>query len=299
MVGHPHSTPRTATTRKALFAGSWYPADPDECENLIRSFLADPKAGTRTGGDAAGPWKAGIVPHAGWVFSGAIAGNVIHELARSGPVDLAVVLGMHLHPSSPPHLMPEGAWWTPFGLLPVAADLADELSQRFSFQRETPTRFVQDNTIELQLPFVKYFLPEAEVLCLGVPPSGLALEIADAMVELIRRDRRRAVVIGSTDLTHYGPNYGFTTHGAGRPALNWVVSENDRRFIDAALALDPETMISEGLTRRNACCSGAAAAAVRAAKGLGAGEGVELSYATSHDRHPSDSFVGYAGLLFR
>lgn len=289
-------------TRKALFAGAWYPADAGECEKKIRSFLAEGEAGKqRAAGDdgAAAPWRAGIVPHAGWVFSGSIACNVIRELGRSGPVDLTVIFGMHLHPSSPPHLMPEGSWWTPFGPLPVAAGIADELSRRFPFRLETPARFVQDNTIELQLPFVKYFLPDTEVLCIGVPPSAPALAIADAVVELARRDGRCVAVIGSTDLTHYGPNYDFTPQGTGRAALNWVTNENDRRFIGAALALDPGTMIAEGIANHNACCAGAAAAAVRAAVGLGAGTAVELAYATSHDRHPSDSFVGYVGLLFR
>jgi AmmeMemoRadiSam system protein B len=62
------------------------------------------------------------------------------------------------------------------------------------------------------------------------------------------------VVIGSTDLTHYGPNYGFTSKGVGSTAVDWVRDENDRRVIDAMTRMDPDAVIREGLSNDNACC---------------------------------------------
>jgi MEMO1 family protein len=105
-------------------------------------------------------------------------------------------------------------------------------------------------------------------------------------------------VIGSTDLTHYGRNYGFIPHGSGPAALEWVRQENDHRVIEAMLALAPEKIIAEGLEHQNACCAGAAAAAVAAAMQLGARSAWTLDYATSYDKSPGESFVGYAGVLF-
>ncbi len=106
------------------------------------------------------------------------------------------------------------------------------------------------------------------------------------------------VVIGSTDLTHYGPNYGFTSKGAGPKAVDWVRNQNDRRVIDAMARMDPEAVIREGLSNDNACCCGAAAAAIAVGKAMGAKKADKLVYATSYDKSPGDSFVGYVGMLF-
>jgi AmmeMemoRadiSam system protein B len=105
-------------------------------------------------------------------------------------------------------------------------------------------------------------------------------------------------VIGSTDLTHYGNNYGFVVKGTGPAAVDWVRNENDRRVIDAMLAMDPDRIISEALENQNACCGGAAAAAITAAKHLGAQKAQSIAYATSYDKSPGDSFVGYVGIVF-
>ncbi len=280
--------------RRPVFAGSWYPADARECRAEIETFLeSGPGADLRPGS-----WIGGIVPHAGWYYSGSIACNVIACLKEPDPVDVVVLFGMHLHPASANYLMPRGTWHTPLGDLPVATGLADYMTQRFDFQKETARRFSQDNTIELQLPFVKALLEPAAVLALGVPPAPIAIEIGRAAAQWALENKQRIKVIGSTDLTHYGRNYGFLPHGSGRAALEWVRHENDRRVIDAMLALTPAKIIDEGLDHQNACCAGAAAAAVAAAVQLGAREGRTLAYATSHDKSPGESFVGYAGVLF-
>ena len=284
--------------RKAAFAGSWYPKSPSACEREIKAFLEEGSHPHLSDKHLVG----GIVPHAGWYFSGSIACNVIHSLSLSAPPDVVAVFGMHLRPESPIYMMTEGAWETPFGNLPVAADLsaalADALAGRFRFTIETPSRFTPDNTIELQLPFVKYFFKDARVIAIGAPPAESTPAMAEALVSLARDMDLSLKVIGSTDLTHYGMNYGFTPQGAGPAALRWVTGENDRRFIDAVLAMDPPAVIHEGVQHQNACCSGAAASAVAAAKALGASRAETLAYATSHDKHPDESFVGYVGIVF-
>jgi hypothetical protein len=240
----------------------------------------------------------GIVPHAGWYFSGSIACNVIHQLAASASADVVVVFGMHLHAGSPRTIMPEGEWETPFGPLAVDKPLAEELTRQYGFQLESPTRFSQDNTIELQMPFIRYFFGDARVVAMGVPPTEESLALAESVVEIARDQNLDIVVIGSTDLTHYGPNYGFTSKGAGPSAVNWVREHNDRQVIDAMIRMDPQAVIHEGTHHDNACCSGAAAAAIAAGKALGAQRAEELVYATSYDKSPGDSFVGYVGVLF-
>jgi AmmeMemoRadiSam system protein B len=105
-------------------------------------------------------------------------------------------------------------------------------------------------------------------------------------------------VIGSTDLTHYGPNYGFTPQGTGPAALAWVREHNDRRLLDNLLALQHERTLELARRERSACSAGAAVAAARFAELRGSHRGHLLEYATSHDLYPGSSFVGYAAIIF-
>ena len=280
--------------RKSMFSGSWYPGNAASCEKEIKGFLKE--YSTVTTSDR--PLTGGIVPHAGWYFSGSIACNVIHCLSKEKSPDVFVIFGMHLHSGSPAYIMTEGAWGTPFGNLEIETALANQLNEKFAFQIETADRFTQDNTIELQLPFIKYFFKNAKIVPIGVPPTKISLEIGKTVVALSKRLGLQVKVIGSTDLTHYGPNYGFMSHGRGSSAVDWVRNDNDRRVIDAMLAMDPEKIIKEAAANQNACCSGAAATAIAAAKELGAKKAETIAYATSHDKSPGDSFVGYVGIVF-
>jgi AmmeMemoRadiSam system protein B len=284
--------------RKPSFSGSWYPSSAFECEKAIKGFLKESRFQTVPEANYIG----GIVPHAGWYFSGNLACRVIAAL--SGPEsqqkpDVIVVFGMHMHPRSTPCIMTEGAWETPFGDIEIDSGLAGSLAQKFSFTIETPEHFSPDNTIELQLPFIKYFFKTARLIPIGVPPISKTLEIAKNLAEMAQQSGLTMKVVGSTDLTHYGPSYGFAPIGTGKNAVDWVRDHNDRQAIDRMLGMDPEGLIAEGMANQNACCSGAAAAAITAADALGATHAKLVGYTSSYDSHPGDSFVGYAGVLFQ
>jgi AmmeMemoRadiSam system protein B len=283
--------------RKPSFSGSWYPASVAECEKEIQAFLKEPCFQTIPKADYIG----GIVPHAGWYFSGSLACQVISALSNpesQQQPDVIIVFGMHMHPRSTPCIMTEGAWETPFGDIEIDSGLANSLAQKFSFNIETPDNFTQDNTIELQLPFIKYFFNASRLIPIGVPPDGKTIEIARSIVKMAQQSNLRIKVIGSTDLTHYGANYGFTPAGTGKEAVDWARDHNDRKAIDRMLAMDPEGVIAEGLASSNACCSGAAAAAIVAAAALGSTESHYVGYSSSYEKHPGESFVGYTGILF-
>lgn len=280
--------------RKAVFSGSWYPRRAEECEAEIQSYLSEMPV---LSGEKR-QWVAGIVPHAGWFYSGRIACQVIDMLKEEHPPDLVVIFGMHLHAGSSNYVMPHGAWETPFGDLPVAEALAKHLVHRFDFHHETPNDFAQDNTIELQMPFIKRLLNPKTVLAMGVAPTKRSLGIGRAVVDWAVQKEVRLKIIGSTDLTHYGRNYGYAPKGTGQAALDWVRHENDRQVIDAMSAMAPERVIKEGIDNQNACCAGAAATAIAAAKHMGANCAQTVAYATSHDKSPGDSFVGYVGMVF-
>ncbi len=280
--------------RIAMYAASWYPDRASVCEKEIKQFLKGSDFQKISLNNIIG----GIVPHAGWYFSGAIACNVIRRLYAKSAPDVIVMLGMHLHSDSPVYMIADDVWETPFGNVEIEKELAGELAKKLSFHIEPLDHFIQDNTIELQLPFIKYFFPNAKIIPIGVPPSKRSFEIGSALCEISMSLDQTVTVIGSTDLTHYGSNYGFTPKGTGRAAVDWVKNKNDRRVIDAMLAMDADLVISEAKKHQNACCAGAAATAILTAKGFGATKAESISYASSYDKNPDPSFVGYVGIVF-
>lgn len=284
--------------KKAAFKGSWYPADDRECERQILRFLKE------RNGPSRGRYVGGIVPHAGWFFSGSIACRVIGSLVDNGtddaqdPVDLVLIFGHHMLPKDPPLIMGRGAWETPFGDIEVHRGVAAALAESVDAIVLGPDTFPDENTIELQLPFVRYFFPDAAIVPVGVPPSPLAEKIGTLAVEAAVKSGLNVRVLGSTDMTHYGPNYGFAPAGEGMAGLDWVTTTNDPEAVRAMVEMDVDAILDQGLKNRNLCCSGAVAAAVAAARAMGALRGVLLDYATSHERSPGESFVGYSGILF-
>jgi AmmeMemoRadiSam system protein B len=156
-----------------------------------------------------------------------------------------------------------------------------------------------DNTVEIQLPFIKYLFPESRILWLRASPSDAAIELGRAIHSAALRLNRKVVVVGSTDLTHYGPSYGFMPHGVGEAAVKWVKEVNDRRLIDAILTLNPKEAIKLALKEYSACSAGGVAAALSFA--MSSQDKIEaklLEYANSSDVYPTSSFVGYAGIIF-
>ena len=284
------------TQRLPHFAGSWYPDAMDEC---LRTFERYEAACEER--ESHGPLVGGVVPHAGWMYSGHIAYNVVRELARAaGEVDTVVVFGGHLGPRHPAVIMTRGDFWTPLGDINTDEQLAAGVCDcDVEINIETPEAPQRDNTIELQAPLIKHLLPDACMVTIKAPPNPDTLRLAQAVVKTAGSLGRRVVYLGSTDLSHYGPNYGWSPKGVGAGARRWVREENDRQFIEATCGMDPEAMMQQALVQQNACCPGAASAAVECGRQLGATGGELLIQALSSDiPPPGDSFVGYAGILF-
>lgn len=288
------------------FAGSWYPHTRQECLDEIKEAIKR-AVSSKTKRRKVG----GIVPHAGWFYSGKAACNVFHCLSADTKANVVILFGTHMHPESPHLVIASGEFWTPFGNIEVCRSLAGavleslrkpaspgEVARTMRVEERDASEHGHDNTIELQLPFIKHFFPAAELLPLSIAPVATAVEIGSAVARCAQSLGKKALVVGSTDLTHYGTNYGFTPKGTGAKALAWVKDENDRRLIDLVLRMRAEEIVGESLRNQNACCGGAAAAAVAAARQLGAKEGELLQYYTSYDIQPNSSFVGYAAIVF-
>ncbi|MFW5741640.1 MAG: AmmeMemoRadiSam system protein B [Spirochaetota bacterium] len=269
---------------RALPSG-WYPATADDiraqCERWERDAPPVPT-------DCA----AAVVPHAGWAFSGRIAYLALRGLREDA--DTVVIAGGHLRPDDRVRIAPEDAYETPLGALEADGDLARQLRERLSCADDT----TPDNTVEVQLPLVAALLPRAHVLYLRCPPSDLAQTAGTTIAEYAARTGRTICVVGSTDLTHYGPAYGFTPVGVGSEAVEWVRTVNDHAIITAMASLDAGRTIELGNEQSAACSSGAAAAAIAFARAQGATHATVVAYGQSYDVRPDTSFVGYVGICY-
>lgn len=278
--------------RKRSLPRGWYPFDEKDCKRDIESYLEgwSPLQSPPGGG------IGGIVPHAGWYFSGRLAARVFYSLKSQRKIDVVVLYGGHLGPDDLPQVVTEKAWETPFGEIEIHTDLVKHLMRRIDAEKESPSS--GDNTIEVQLAMVKYFFPEAKLLAVRSPLSQKADLLGKEVAEIARQEGISVLAIGSTDLTHYGPNYGFLAKGTGSTSVEWVKKENDKGFIDRALRMDTEGLITHAQKNDSACSAGAAASAIATCKALGAKKGVLVDYYTSYDILPDSSFVGYAGIVY-
>ena len=276
-----------ASMRPRSLPPGWYPASETETREEIEAFLKQAREpSTRA------PFIAGVAPHAGWYYSGRLACSVFKQLVQ--PCDTLVVVGGHMHPRSPVIAAFEQSYYTPLG--PIEADLTLLNEIRASIQVEEDIE--PDNTVEIQLPFAKYFFPKSKALHFRAPPSEKALQLGTAIAQAAKKVNKKVVVLGSTDLTHYGPNYGWAPKGTGKDAVKWVKEHNDKLFIDALLAFNPRDAIELANKQKSACSAGAAITALSFAQNAGAKAGLLLDYYTSYDVQANSSFVGYAGILF-
>jgi AmmeMemoRadiSam system protein B len=278
--------------RKRLLPRGWYPFDGKDCGREIESYLEEWKLSQIPSGKGLG----GIVPHAGWYFSGRLTARVFHSLKSRTKIEVIVLYGGHLATGDHPRMVTEETCETPLGDIEVDVGFVKELMGRMDIKKESPTS--GDNTIEIQLAMVKYFFPEAKLVAVRSPLSLEAELLGKEVAEIAKEKSISILAIGSTDLTHYGPNYGFLMKGTGPASVEWVKRENDKGFIDRALRMDAEGLLKHALENNSACSAGAALSAMATCKALGAEKGVLLDYYTSYDIMPDESFVGYAGILY-
>lgn len=296
-----------ATPRRApSVAGQFYPGTREPCRQDAESYLhAGAVAPASLGIDPSRvQWVGGLVPHAGWVCSGAVAGGVIQVLTGEPDVETFVVFGAaHRPPHATASLYAEGVWQTPMGDMPIDAELARVSLDSSPLLGVDPDDHVHEHSIEVQLPFIQCARPSAKLLPILLAPSQEAYRVGQVVARAATSLGRKVVFLGSTDLTHYGPRYGFIPKGTGPDALSWAKEVNDRAMIDRCLALDAEGVVEEAAQHHNACGAGAIAATLAAVRHGGAQRGVLCQHTSSsevlHERlgAMSDS-VGYAGILF-
>jgi MEMO1 family protein len=299
--------------REPAVAGAFYPAEPAGCLETLRDCLRAAQehasvrhAQTPAQTDTAPIVLGGIVPHAGWVYSGAVAAEVFWELSRQvKPETVVVIFGaVHRRHGHRATVFMSGAWETPLGLARVGERLTERLLGQSGLLEADPHAHDQEHSIEVQVPFLQHLLPQSAIVPIMVPPTEKAAAVGAAVGRTCQAYGVDALFIGTTDLTHYGPGYGFTPEGVGPAGLNWAKEVNDRRMIELILALRDDQAVGEAEANQNACGAGAIAATIAACKARGATKATLLRHITSYEvasevyDEPMQDAVGYAGIMF-
>jgi AmmeMemoRadiSam system protein B/AmmeMemoRadiSam system protein A len=275
--------------RPSTLAGSWYPGDPDELKAMVDGFLegVEPVDGEPI---------AIIVPHAGYVYSGPVAAHGFKQL-EGGGYDVAVIIATdHQQPVSKPiSVWAEGGFETPLGIVPVDVDLAEALVAADPSITSDLAPHQGEHPIEIELPFLQRVCPDCRIVpvLMGSDSEESVAALSEALLSVL--PGRRAVVIASSDLSHY-PSY------------------HDARAVDAATLAAIETsdparvretidgLMSAGFLALAtcACGQGPILVATRVAGGLGADTVTILRYANSGDTPYGDRerVVGYGAVMF-
>ena len=268
--------------REPCLPPGWYPRDRAKITEFLEP-ISNPAASS----------ASAVAPHAGWFYSGRTAAIAVSALQRE--VETVVVIGGHLPKGMPILMAAEDGVKTPLGVMKIDGKLREELKKHLETR---PDRY-EDNTVEVLLPMVHYFFPQAELLWLRFPAELSSFEAGKTLCLAAGELGRSIAVLASTDLTHYGRNYGFSPKGSGKAALEWVKKVNDAAFISAVLDGDP----GEVLTRAEEDFSACSAGAVLGALGFASSHEKRaklLDYRTSADAGMEDeipdSFVGYTAI---
>ena len=229
-----------------------------------------------------------IVPHAGYSYSGPVAAHSYYHLAQSGIVESVIILGPnHTGLGSGVSTLIEGEWTTPLGDVPVDTDLAREIVENSDLVDVEEEAHRNEHSIEVQLPFLQFIYPRRfkfVPICMMLQDLKTSMEIGKAIAGVA--EKHRAVVIASSDWTHYEPQE--------------EAKSKDKHAIEVALRMD-EKRFQEIIEERSvsACGYGPVTAMIHAAKLYGSKSGNLLSYLTSGDvTGDKSAVVGYAAASF-
>lgn len=284
--------------RPPAVAGLFYPRDPLVCGREAREYL-NSSAAVR-----AGVCIGAIVPHAGWVCSGAIAGLAIATLAKRVRPDVVVVFGAIHSPMTTRLAMLDGyaRWRVPAGAVAVADEIRGRLGEISAMFAVDDQFHRQEHAVEVELPLIHQAWPQAALLAIETPVVESAGEMGEQTAAAVEHAGLTGVYLASSDLTHYGPDYRLTPAGVGPAGLEWA-RNNDRRLLDQLEQLTPREIVRHVRRHHNACGGGAIAAMLGACRPSGTIRAEVLRHENSHDvlsrlaPRRADNAVGYAAVI--
>ena len=275
----------------------FYPDNPRELRALIDQSFSDERFGPGTILTSSlsvnkQPRKIyGIVsPHAGYVYSGAVAANGFYEVASVNFRDVIMVGPNHYGIGSWVAAMKDGTWETPLGDVQINSEMAEEIRRRSPALDFDDYAHSRDHCLEVQLPFLQRIKQDFKIVPVVLVSQNrdIALDLGNAISQTIKEmdTLESTLLLASSDFTHYEPNS--------------EAHKKDGELIKTILSLDVNKFYTI-LERMNisACGYGAIATMMVAAKNLGAKRGELLKYATSGDvTGDVSAVVGYSSIVF-
>ena len=281
----------TTAVRTPAVAGRFYPGRAGELLREVREFTSTSNTPVATGRIAA---IGCVVPHAGYIYSGGVAGAVYSRLKIPGRC--VILCPNHTGKGRPLAIMANTTWQTPLGELAADADMGARLLRRFPALQEDSAAHRAEHAIEVQLPFLQALRPDLKIVPIAIGTSnfdvlrglgeGLAGVIADRHEEDRHpEDQEKTLIIASSDMNHYESDE--------------ITRVKDHKAIERVLAMDArglwEVVMNEDITM---CGFGPTIVMLTAAKILGATSATLVKYATSGDVSGDyESVVGYAGII--
>jgi MEMO1 family protein len=269
-----------ATLRSPAVAGRFYPRDPDDLRAEVSSYLA--QAG-------AIPVRAlGVIaPHAGYMYSGHVAGAVFARVEI--PPRCIVLCPNHTGVGRPLAVMSDGAWETPLGEVAIDTDLALALKLRFPALQEDSSAHRAEHAVEVELPFLQLRQPELKFVPIAVGTGQFEPleQLGKALADVIAAQQNPILIVASSDMNHYESDA--------------ITRVKDHRAIERILTLDARGL-HDVVTQQSIsmCGFGPAVAMLTAVRQLGAKSADLVKYATSGDVSGDRNLVvGYAGVVVK
>jgi AmmeMemoRadiSam system protein B len=267
--------------REPAVAGRFYPANPQTLHDEIESYI---KPADKNQPEQKINALGCIVPHAGYMYSGHVAGAVYRRLDL--PEQIVILCPNHTGMGEPLAIMSDGVWRTPLGDAAIDEPLAAELKQAMPLLSEDEEAHRAEHALEVQLPFLQVLEPDFRFVPITVGTSNFSVlsALGTAIGNVLTKRENRVLVIASSDMNHYESDE--------------VTRVKDHRAIDQLLALDPRGLydvVREG--HISMCGYGPAVIMLTAACKLGATKAELIRYATSGDiSGDKEMVVGYAGI---
>jgi AmmeMemoRadiSam system protein B len=268
-----------SSIRQPAVAGRFYPREADDLKADVQSYLSPPHETVSALGC--------VVPHAGYIYSGHVAGAVYARLQV--PRRCILMCPNHTGMGHSLAIMSAGAWSTPLGQVPIDSALAADLKQRFPLLGEDTEAHRAEHGAEVQLPFLQVKNPDCTFVPIALGTGryevlqALGIVIADAIREL----REPVLLIASSDMNHYENDA--------------VTRIKDQKAIERILVMDPQGLFDVVMNEDISMCGfGPTVVMLTAARRLGATGPELVRYATSGDiSGDRERVVGYAGILLR
>lgn len=277
--------------REAVVSGRFYDADVDGLKkNIEECFIDSLGPGSIPKVSSGGKIYGGIVPHAGFVYSGPSAANAYFKIFESSFPDTFIILcPNHTGLGSFISLSSEKLWETPLGSVEVDSELNELIYKNSTNATMDDMAHIKEHSCEVQLPFIQYFSSDFKIVPIVLAISDLEVieDFADSIVKSIKESGRDVAIIATTDLNHYESHE--------------ETIKKDEIVLEDIKKMDEESLISNVLENNISMCGyGPTALAISLVKKLGAKECEILSHYTSGNISGDfNSVVGYTSAIFK